>query len=87
MTKDASPLALVTCTEHEQKSRKCFFCGKAGQIAPECQLKNTGRERQEGVVRRKCLKSKETGHIAKYCSKKGENGDTTQVSGILVLQW
>lgn len=41
MTKDASPLALVTSVEHEQKSRKYFFSGNLGHIFRDCRLKNT----------------------------------------------
>lgn len=77
---------LVTSAEYEQKCRKCFFCEKPEHISEDCRLKNTGNERHGSVAGKKGLSCKETGHVAKYCLKKGgtTNTDISHVSTAMV---
>lgn len=77
----ASLQALVAMTPPPKKPRKCFYCGKQGLMARECQKKKAYKEKHERRNKMKwfmCVKVKQ---VEKDCSQKDDLHDSGGVQG------
>ena len=55
-------------TNNTNKTITCYACGENGHKSIEC------KKNKDSL---KCTKSKRTGHLAKICRSKTDNGNTT----------